>query len=175
MAWCEAKIIEPTKEIKESKSGTPQGGVLSPLLANMVLKVIKEATPKELILIRYADDFVIFGETREEIENVQEKIKETISKVGLRIHETKTRIVNMRENDISNETGIEFLGMRIRSGKFKSVLIQPRDSALAKFKEKCEFLLGESQVMPASIEKALKDGGHIPDLQEYLGGWSEYF
>ncbi len=81
-----------------TETGTPQGGVISPLLSNIGLHGLEQAVktwcPK-LGIIRYADDFIITGKTREQIEAIIPRVKQWLSERGLELSEEKTRIVNI--------------------------------------------------------------------------------
>lgn len=89
-----------------TETGTPQGGVISPLLSNIGLHGLEQAVktwcPK-LGIVRYADDFIITGKTREQIEAIVPSVKQWLSKRGLELSEEKTRIVNI-------VNGFDFLG-----------------------------------------------------------------
>lgn len=123
-----------------SKEGTPQGGVISPILANIYLhyvldlwfeKVERKGLAGEAYLIRYADDFVICLQHKEEAQKVLDAVKERMRKFGLELAEDKTRIVEFgrfaEENHKRRGEGkpgtIEFLGFthyctRTRDGRF---------------------------------------------------------
>lgn len=84
----------------ESVDGTPQGGVISPLLCNIALNGIEAVLPKKpkIHLIRYADDFIITAPTREMIEKeVKPAIVKFLNERGLRMSDEKTRTVNIEE------------------------------------------------------------------------------
>ena len=114
--WLKAGYVE--KEVfHATEQGTPQGGVVSPLLANIALHGMEEAIGVkydyrgQLIgkraVVRYADDFVCFCETREDAERVQGILTEWVKERGLTLSEEKTRIVHLTE-------GFDFLGFNIR-------------------------------------------------------------
>lgn len=128
--WLKAGYME-SKMFHETESGTPQGGIISPLLANVALdgidhllagfhKVkIHQSSPKakrqrttkvkrgKYGFIRYADDFVVTAETREDIEEIIPVIKEWLAVRGLELNSDKTNIVHI-------EQGFNFLGFNIR-------------------------------------------------------------
>ena len=105
-------------------SGTPQGGIISPLLANIALHGMEEVlgvkydkkgriAHSKRIVVRYADDFVIFCETKEDAESSKNLINSWLNDRGLTISEEKTRIVHL-------SNGFDFLGFNIRHYKVKN-------------------------------------------------------
>lgn len=125
-AFLKAGIMTETGHSKNTDIGTPQGGILSPLLANIALSVLDEhfdtqwrswshqhrATRRSKglgtwRLVRYADDFVVLVHgTRANVEDVRAQATAVLEPLGLRLSEAKTRIVHMRD-------GFDFLGFRI--------------------------------------------------------------
>jgi group II intron reverse transcriptase/maturase len=120
-----------------TEEGTPQGGVISPMLANIYLhyvldlwmeKRIKKQANGYVEMIRYADDFIICVEKKEEAEEIILKLKERLSEFGLRLSEEKTKLVSFGRNvekDNDNKPGtFNFLGIthfctKSRKGSFK--------------------------------------------------------
>jgi RNA-directed DNA polymerase len=91
-------------EIRYETTGTPQGGIISPVLANIYLHDLDTALEERgTAWVRYADDVVALCRSREETEQVLETIRETLSGLGLRLSVQKTRIVHMEE-------GFDYLG-----------------------------------------------------------------
>jgi RNA-directed DNA polymerase len=91
-------------EIRYETTGTPQGGIISPVLANIYLHDLDMALEERgTAWVRYADDVVALCRSREETEQVLETIRETLSGLGLRLSVQKTRIVHMEE-------GFDYLG-----------------------------------------------------------------
>jgi RNA-directed DNA polymerase len=89
-----AKVMEGEK-VLQPEEGTPQGAVLSPLLANIYLhRFDEEMTRAGCRMVRYADDFVILCRTAHDAEQAQEKAKQTLTEMGLQLHPEKTRIVD---------------------------------------------------------------------------------
>lgn len=154
--FMEASIIEETKEWKPT-CGTPQGGVLSPLLANIFLHsfdvLMKEQCFK---MIRYADDFVILCKTANEAERVLNITKEWMQKHLLELHPDKTRICDYRAQ------GFDFLGFTFENG-YKFV----RKSSYSRFKEaireKTRRTCGKSAIQI------------VNSLNPMLVGWFNYF
>ena len=116
---------------EETSVGTPQGGLISPVLANVYLhyvldlwfeQCIKKQLQGEGYLVRYADDFIIMFENEEEAEAVYAALKERLAKFGLQVAEDKTRILPFGRNSKMNET-FDFLGFthvnsKTRQGKY---------------------------------------------------------
>lgn len=136
--WLEAGIMEGDK-LFPSTEGTPQGGIISPLLANITLHVLenklkifvasKSKAPtmrnllkSQLSVIRYADDFLIFHSDQEILNKCIEIIKEFLSKYGLQINSEKTKIIFPFSENNSQNFKLSFLGFDIHQyfrGKYK--------------------------------------------------------
>ena len=95
----------------DPEHGTPQGGVVSPLLANIVLHYVldewfaKEVRPRltgEAFLIRYADDFVIGVAREDDARRIMEVLPKRMSKYGLTVHPEKTRVVRFHPADVAD-------------------------------------------------------------------------
>jgi RNA-directed DNA polymerase len=111
--WLKAGVMEEGK-VRSSDLGTPQGGVISPLLANIYLDVLDRfwgAKYRHLgTLIRYADDFVVLCRTREKAEEAMTRLKEILGLLQLTLHPEKTRIVELG----LGKEGFVFLGCYLR-------------------------------------------------------------
>ena len=141
--WLKAGYIEKNRKYK-TVEGTPQGGIISPLLMNMTLdgleKAIRKKFPKwkksKVNFIRYADDFVITSPDKETIINeIQPLVEEFISQRGLLLSPEKTKITNIND-------GFDFLSQNIRKYKGK-LLIKPSKNAVKSFKEKIKNAIRE--------------------------------
>ena len=116
---------------EDTSVGTPQGGLISPILANVYLhyvldlwfeKHVKKIVNGEAFLVRYADDFIIMFERENEAEAVYDALKERLSKFGLELAEDKTRILPFGRNSKAKET-FDFLGFmhvnsKTRNGQY---------------------------------------------------------
>lgn len=132
-------------EIVSRDAGTPQGGVISPLLANIALDGLERAvydplsfnnkgqwrkTRKnkgELTYVRYADDFIVAHKDLEVIQKVQKHVEEYLGSLGLELSKAKTRIVHSLDSYESNKPGVCFLGFHARhvsSGKHNSARVR---------------------------------------------------
>jgi RNA-directed DNA polymerase len=138
--------------------GTPQGAVISPLLANIYLNPLDHlANAKEFEMVRYADDFVIPCRTREEAERALEVIDRWLHGVGLSLNQDKTGIINA-----SHVQGFNFLGYHITQDE-----LAPREEKLAQAKEKIWEKTRRSR------KETL--GEIVDDLNRYLCGWYQHF
>ena len=112
--WLEADVIDDGKRYK-TVEGTPQGGIISPLLANIaldgmetfLLEKLKVHSNVAAKVIRYADDFVVLHEDKAIVELAKDYIQQWLAKIGLELSEEKTKIVHTTE-------GFDFLGFNIR-------------------------------------------------------------
>ena len=114
--------------------GSPQGGVISPWLANLVLDDLdKVLESRNLRHVRYADDFIILCRSQQEAEEARTLAKEVLGELKLSLHEKKTRISSFRE-------GFEFLGFR-----FRWFRVGVRTKAIEQFKDKVRLLTRRKQ------------------------------
>jgi len=140
------------------ESGTPQGAVISPLLANLYLNPMDhELTQAGLELVRYADDFVVLCRTEEEARSALDRVRQWTEQAGLTLHPEKTRLV-----DALQPGGFDFLGYHFERG-----YRWPRKKSLKKLKDSIRV-------------KTKRSNGHslsqiIADLNATLRGWLEYF
>jgi len=158
----------------DTDQGSPQGGVLSPLLANVYLHGFDQAqrTQKAFIgrLTRYADDFVIQCGTAEQAGRALEWTRAQLARVGLTLHPAKTRVVSDREE------GFDFLGFHHRrvllTGSRKEsrgVLRWPSKKACRQFREQVRELVGP----PGRLRRERREC--LQRLGRYLQGWKHYF
>lgn len=110
--WLEAGVLEEGA-VRSAVAGTPQGGVISPLLANIYLHVLDEVWTKHCAhlgeLVRYADDFVVMCHNGTDCEEAMRRIEHVMGKLGLTLHPLKTRIVKLGEG----KEGFDFLGCHL--------------------------------------------------------------
>ncbi|NES70133.1 MAG: group II intron reverse transcriptase/maturase [Okeania sp. SIO2D1] len=159
--WLKAGFVD-RGELNPTQTGTPQGGVISPLLANIGLhgleEYIKTVNPN-LGIIRYADDFIVTAKDKESLEQVLILIKQWLSNRGLKISEEKTRIVNIKD-------GFEFLGFNLRHYNDK-LLIKPQKEKVLAFCKKIGKTLAQ---MKAKTQKEV-----IKTLNPLLRGFANYY
>ena len=181
--WLRAPVVEPSKQkggkptVRRNDKGTPQGGVISPLLANIYLhwfdKVFYRADgPAQWAkakLVRYADDFVILAKYQGEALTrfVEMKLEGWL---GLTLNRTKTRIVDLKEAGAS----LDFLGYTFRYDRdlqgrnHRYLNLTPSKKAILKAKARIRELTGPAQCWKPP--KAL-----ILEINRYLEGWAQYF
>jgi RNA-directed DNA polymerase len=139
-----------------SQAGTPQGGVISPLLANIYLhRLDVEVRAAGFRLIRYADDFVILTERRVEAQAADALVRHVLADMGLQVAEAKSGVKRASE-------GFEFLGFSV-VGRY----LRPRPKALNAFKVRVRSLTRRQA--PVSLHQMIKD------LNPVLRGWGNYF
>ena len=134
--WLKAGYMEEGK-FHEVDAGTPQGGVISPLLANLYLNELDWKLEEHGIrFVRYADDFLLFAKTQEDIEKAAAITQETLNALGLEVAMEKTKIVNFNDDDF------DFLGFtfghwrkRKKDGK-RYFTAQPKDNTWKDFRQK---------------------------------------
>jgi len=124
--WLKAGVLEKDGQVIHPAAGTPQGGVISPILANITLhhvvdlwfqKVVKKRCRGEACLIRYADDFVTAFERREDAERFHQELIERLEKFGLELSMAKTRVIAFHRDPPSGGGRFEFLGFEFSWGK----------------------------------------------------------
>lgn len=171
--WLKAGYIE-NRNLFPTEAGTPQGGIISPTLANMTLdgleKLLTQRFPKEkrtdgrrwypkVYLVRYADDFIITGESKELLEKeVRPLVEEFLRERGLTLSNDKTRITHIDE-------GFDFLGQNLRKYDGKP-LVKPSKKNMHAFLEKVREIINENK---SSAQSML-----ISRLNPVIRGWASY-
>jgi RNA-directed DNA polymerase len=147
--WLKAGYMD-RQVFHSTEEGTPQGGIISPVLANMALdgleKLLHKAFPRSVMrggkchralvhFIRYADDFIITGRSKELLEQeVKPLVEQFMRERGLQLSAEKTVVTHIEE-------GFDFLGQNVRkynAGKQYKLLIKPSKKNVKAFLEKCE-------------------------------------
>ena len=140
-AWLTAGVFEPGKGFAPTEEGSPQGGVISPLLLNVAVHGLEEAAGVRFkadgartalsspVLVRYCDDFVVCCHTRQQAEQVKSRLAEWLAPRGLAFNEDKTRIVSL-------QAGYDFLGFNVRRYRNGKLLIKPSKAAVRRVKRK---------------------------------------
>src|SRR5579872_2688809 len=172
--WLEAGVMEDGT-VRETLAGTPQGGVISPLLANIYLNKLDRiwgARCSQLgVLVRYADDLVAMCRTESAAKEALRRIVLVMNRLGLTLHPTKTRLVDLRRGKGS----FVFLGCTIR--KKRSILRNPRmhfmqrwpsPKAMRRIRERVHELT-DSRHSGQDVRQI------IATLNPVLRGWGNYF
>jgi len=172
--WLKAGVMEDGT-VRETLAGTPQGGVISPLLANIYLHLLDRLWAKKCgslgVLIRYADDFVVMCTTESKAKEALRQIQFVMSKLGLVLHPEKTRMVNLRRGKGS----FVFLGCTIR--KKRSILRNPRAYYMHRWPSPKATKRLRDRVREITDKRA--SGADVKQiiakLNPVLRGWGNYF
>lgn len=188
-AWLKANIMEGyadnPKDVQTSTMGTPQGGVISPLLANIALHGLENhlkkyvgdlpmrprptanrgrvAKEKALTIVRYADDFVLIHENREILDLCIQQTSEWLKNIGLEVSEEKTTVRDGRQ-------GFKFLGfqvIQVRSGKEYKAKITPSTEKQTQLLEKIRKVI--------QLNKSSSAYKLVRTLRPIIIGWANYY
>jgi RNA-directed DNA polymerase len=186
-AFLRSGVLSEDGITRDTKAGTPQGGILSPLLANIALSVLDEQIARDwqenmatrvdrsrrrrrghatYRLVRYADDFVVMvAGTKAHAEHLKTQTAEVLAGVGLRLSEEKTTVVHIDE-------GFDFLGFRIqrqrqRGSSKRYVYTWPSKKSLNSITAKVKKITKQGTNNPLS--------GLLRQLNGVLRGWTTYF
>lgn len=177
--WLKAGIFEDG-QVWPSETGAPQGGVISPVLANVALHGMETAisastpTKRKAALIRYADDLVILHEDLQVILTLKSHLQEWLATMGLNLKESKTSVTHTL-HDYNGNVGFDFLGFTIRQfhvGKYKSrrgfkTIITPSKAAQKRHLQEIAELIQAHRGAP---QTAL-----IVRLNRKVRGWANYY
>jgi RNA-directed DNA polymerase len=171
--WLKAGAVDKDRFVP-TEEGTPQGGVVSPLLMNVALHGMEEAAGVRYhstgtragatvagspVVVRYADDLVALCASREQAEEVRDRLAAWMVPRGLAFNEDKTRIVHLEE-------GFDFLGFNVRRYRGK-LLIKPSKAALQRHRKR---LAAEMKALRGANALAV-----IRRLNPIIRGWSAYY
>jgi group II intron reverse transcriptase/maturase len=172
--WLECGVMEDGT-VRETLAGTPQGGVISPLLANIYLNKLDRIWAARCsplgVLVRYADDFVVMCRSESQAKEALRRIGLVMNRLGLTLHPAKTKLVDLRRG----KEGFVFLGCTIR--KKRSIQRNPRahymqrwpsPKATKKLRDRVRELTGRKQ-----SGKEVKQ--IVAELTPVLRGWGNYF
>lgn len=176
--WLRAGVMEEGG-VRHSNLGTPQGGVISPLLSNVYLHVLDEAWTRESAhlgrLVRYADDFVIQCESAETCEEAERRVREILAGLGLALHPVKTRRVDLTEG----REGFDFLGCHLHkrvSGRWLEQGVRryylqrwPSGRSMKRVRQRVKELTGRNRCGVRDVRVLIRD------LNPVLRGWGSYF
>lgn len=173
--WLKAGVME-AGAFQSTETGTPQGGVLSPLLANIALHGMEQALGitynargklrGERAIVRYADDFVVFCETESEVEKTHTLLSQWLKERGLALSEEKTRTVSLAE-------GFHFLGFHVKRYPASytrtgwKLLIRPSAASVQAIRDKLRAIWRSCVGKPIA---------HVTrQLNPIVRGWAHYF
>jgi RNA-directed DNA polymerase len=174
--WLQAGVMADG-EFQRTVAGTPQGGVISPLLSNIYLHVLDAELIRRGVgeLVRYADDGVVLCRTEAQARAALAAVEDILASLGLRLHPDKTKIVDLREG----REGLDFLGCHFRArfsgrswekyGTVRYYLHRwPSQAAMKKLRSKVRERTGRRR-----SGTDIRDV--IADLNPILRGWGNYF
>jgi group II intron reverse transcriptase/maturase len=177
--WLRAGVLEDGV-VRNPTTGTPQGGVISPLLANIYLhmldKVWQDRHAHLGVLVRYADDFVVMCNTRAQCEQAERVVRSILARLKLELHPDKTRRVELSWG----KQGFDFLGCHLRKGLCGPVFEKtgkrlyflqrwPSQRAMKRVREKVRLLTDRRRSGVKDVRVLIKD------INPVLRGWSNYY
>ena len=173
--WLKAGVFEPGKGFSPTLEGTPQGGVISPLLMNVALHGLEEAAgvryltsgvragdlrPGSPAVIRYADDLVALCHSQEQAQQVKARLAAWLAPRGLAFNEDKTQIVHLDE-------GFDFLGFSVRRYSGRKLLVKPSKAAVKRLRAR---LAAEVRSL-----RGLNALAVVTKLNPIIKGWAAYY
>ena len=192
-SWLKAGVMDG-KQLFPTSEGTPQGGVISPLLANIALHGMEERIRKEYPkksenikngvrigamyppnIIRYADDFVILHEDITVVQRCREIISEWLKDMRLELKPSKTRLAHSLNKYEEEQPGFNFLGFYIRQWEvskydskqgFKTIIIPSKEKQKIHYDQVASII---------DIHKAAPQSALIGNLNPVIMGWSNYY
>ncbi len=176
--WLEAGVMEDGIE-RRNVAGTPQGGVISPLLSNIYLHYLDAVWQRQCghlgVLVRYCDDFVVMCETAKDCEEAERRVGIILDRLKLQLHPEKTRRVDLCEG----REGFEFLGCHLHkrvSGRLLERGIRryylqrwPSVRSMKRVRTRVRELTGRNRLGIKDVRVV------IGDLNPILRGWGNYF
>ncbi|MFD7445816.1 group II intron reverse transcriptase/maturase [Streptomyces sp. NPDC059909] len=172
--WLKAGVVDQGR-FAPTEEGSPQGGVISPVLLNVALHGMEEvsgvryfatgrdagsAVPGSPVLVRYADDLVALCESRDQANQVKARLAAWLGPRGLTFNEDKTRVVHL-------EDGFDFLGFNIRRYRSGKLLIKPSKAAVRRIRKR---LAAETRALLGANAEAM-----IGKLNPVIRGWAAYY
>ncbi len=160
--WLKCGYME-SSTLHQTEAGTPQGGIISPILANLALDGLqsfihigRNKRRRKLNYIRYADDFIVTGASREYLQDeLLPEIRNFLSERGLELSEEKTTLTDIND-------GFDFLGFNVRKYKTK-LLIKPQDGKASALLKKARLLMESLHGLPFHVM--------LLKLNRVLRGW----
>jgi len=177
--WLQAGVLEDGCETT-MLSGTPQGGVISPLLSNIYLSLLDEVWETRCshlgTLVRYADDFVVMCRTKAQVEEAARRISLILARLKLELHPEKTRRVDLSQG----REGFDFLGCHLR--KRMSGRIWEKERKRVYFLQREPSKRSMSRIREKVRERTGRDRNRVKDVRvlieainPVLRGWGNYF
>jgi RNA-directed DNA polymerase len=176
--WLTAGVMEDGV-VTNPTSGTPQGGVISPLLSNIYLSVLDAVWDKRCahlgVLVRYADDFVVMCKAKRDVDEAEQRVRHVLTRLGLELHPDKTRLVDLS----LGKEGFDFLGCHLQ--KRMSGPIWERHGRRVYFLQRWPSARAMKRVKQRVKELTPRSRCHvdlrdvIAQINPVLRGWAGYF
>jgi group II intron reverse transcriptase/maturase len=177
--WLRAGVMEEG-EVRTTLAGTPQGGVISPLLSNIYLHALDATWERRYAhlgtLVRYADDFVVMCDTEAACAEAEQRVRAVLARLGLELHPEKTRRVDLSRG----RQGFDFLGCHLH--KRMSGLIWERERRRVYFLQRWPSQRSLQRVRQRVKERTGRHRNGVQDARELvhdlnpvLRGWGNYF
>jgi group II intron reverse transcriptase/maturase len=176
--WLAAGVMHDG-QWSRTMAGTPQGGVISPLLSNIYLHVLDRVWEDRYAhlgtLVRYADDFVVMCDTQAQVEEARQRVSHVLTRLWLELHPEKTRMVDLSHG----RAGFDFLGCHLR--KRMSGPLWERTRRRVYFLQRWPSLRAMRRVRTRVRELTPRARCHedlrivIADVNRVLRGWGQYF
>lgn len=167
LEWIRAFLVQPIEDQGKRETptkGSPQGGIISPLLANIYLHPLDQLLDGHgITFARYADDIVILAQTSEEARHILETVRNWMEQAQLELHPEKTRIVDMAQID----EHFDFLGYRFKRTKRGKLMRLVRPKSLKKLRDTIRPMTRRSN--GKSLQEIIKN------TNEALSHWYGYF
>lgn len=159
--WLKTDVVN-IGQLEKQEAGTPQGGVISPLLANIALDTLDHVINdrRGIKLIRYADDFLVMSRTERMLNEAKDRLLLLLEKVGPSLNETKTVITTPKN-------GFSFLGFHFVKYPRRSLWVQPDKKRVQRFLRKLKDLIW--------THKQVKTMYLIAGLNSRIRGWTNYY
>jgi group II intron reverse transcriptase/maturase len=176
--WLQTGVMDGG-HVTATVAGTPQGGVISPLLANIYLHVLDTVWTRRYaqlgVLVRYADDFVVMCDTKTAVEQAEQRVRTILARLGLELHPEKTRQVDLSQG----REGFDFLGCHLckrmsgplwekRHQRVYYLQRWPSPRAMQRIRQRVKGLTPRS-----ACHRDLR--ATIAQLNPVLRGWGAYF
>jgi len=171
--WLSCGYVEDGQH-RQSKRGTPQGGVISPLLANIYLNSLDRAYERSRIgsikacsihLVRYADDMVILAQR--DLDKGIELLEHYLNRLGLRLNQEKTRRLDFRVDKKVEFLGFQFHRVINQKTRKSLILVEPSPASQKKCRAKVKQLINHR------IPLRVKD--QIVNVNQFISGWTNYY
>ena len=176
--WLAAGVLE-AGQVQRTLAGTPQGGVISPLLSNIYLHVLDRVWEDRWAhlgtLVRYADDFVVMCDTKAAVEAARERVGLVLARLGLELHPEKTRVVDLT----GGREGFDFLGCHLHKRMSGPIWVRSRRRVY--YLHRWPSRRAMQQVRARVRVLTPRGRCHtdlrlvIADVNRVLRGWGQYF